>query len=32
VYLKALESHSTVVGEAVTQNLWKRHIAPLFME
>ncbi len=32
VYLKALESHSAVVGEAVTQNLWKRHIAPLFTE
>jgi hypothetical protein len=31
-YVHALERHKDVVGRNVTENLWKRHVAPLFVE
>lgn len=30
-YLNALEKYENVVGKNVTENLWERHIRPLFM-
>lgn len=30
-YLKALETHADVVGKRVTDNLWRKHIQPLFV-
>jgi tagaturonate epimerase len=31
VYLEALDRHHEVVGANVAENLWKRHISPLFI-
>ena len=32
VYLDALQKHKTIVGKNVTENLWERHIQPLFVK
>jgi len=31
-YLKALEKHKNIIAKCVTENIYQRHIKPLFLE